>query len=70
MVSTTSLGAVAAPRRNYNTLFERQSSNPIDGMDTTLFTTMIESLYLECGLTLPQSLVVIQLAIRLGQVPI
>ena len=39
-------------------------------MNTTFFVTMIETLNLDYGLSLPQSLVAIQLAIRLGQVPL
>ena len=31
----------------------------MDGMDTTLFTTTIETLHLEYGLSLPQSLIAI-----------
>ena len=32
---------------------ERQSSMPVDGMDTTLFVNLIETLHIECGLSVP-----------------
>lgn len=43
---------------------------PIDGMDTTMVINTIETLHIEYGLSLPQSLVALQIAIRLGQVPL
>ena len=65
-VSQTSL----TQRRSYNTMIERQSSMPLDGMDTTMFVNLIETMHIEYGLSLPQSLIALQLFIRLGQVPL
>lgn len=42
----------------------------LDGMDTTAFVNLIETLHIECGLSLPVALICIQLGIRLGQVPL
>lgn len=43
---------------------------PLDGMDTTMFVNLIETLNLEYGLSVPQSLILLQLAVRLGQIPL
>ena len=43
---------------------------PVDGMDTTMMINLIETLHIEYGMTLPQSLIALQLAVRLGQVPL
>ena len=43
---------------------------PLDSMDTTMFVNIIESLHIEYGMSLPHSLIAIQLAIRLGQIPL
>ena len=43
----------AVPTRNYNTMIERQSSMPVDGMDTTMFVNLIETMHIEYGMSLP-----------------
>ena len=38
-------------------MIERQSSMPVDGMDTTMFVNLIETMHIEYGMSLPQSLI-------------
>ena len=57
-------------RRLYNTVIERQSELPLIGMDSSCAITAIESLHLEYGLTLPQSLILLQASARFIQMPL
>ena len=34
-------------------MIERQSSFPVDGMDTSMFINMIETMHIEYGMSLP-----------------
>jgi len=52
-------------RRNYNTVIERQSEMHLIGMDTTCVVNLIETLHLDYGLSMPQSLIFLQVCSRL-----
>ena len=49
---------------------ERISTAPVDAMDTHACLNLIESLHFEYGLSFPQSLILLQVGIRLGQIPL
>ena len=52
-------------RRAYNTLIERTSTMPLPNMDTTAAITLLQTCYLDYGLHLPVSLLLIQGSLRL-----
>ena len=56
---------VSSRKRSYNTLIERQSEMHLVGMDTTSALNLIETLHVEYGLSMPQSLIFIQACCRL-----
>ena len=57
-------------KRNYNSLIERQSEMHLIGMDTTCALTLIETLHLDYGLSMPQSIICLQACARLVQMPL
>jgi len=57
-------------RRAYNTIIERQTNNISVNMDTTAVVGVLEGLTLTQGLNLGQSLVAIQVGLRLLHEPV
>ena len=58
------------PRRAYNTIIERQTNNLSVNMDTTAVVGLLEGLTLVQGFTLGQSLIAIQVGLRLVHEPV
>jgi hypothetical protein len=55
--------------RAYNTPVERLSSSSLVGMDVTGVSNLIDILQFEYGLSLPQSIVALQVALRVLHIP-